>query len=70
MNGFREITPSEFYESVGRMNVTPHSVGNYPYIQKWIEPSGAVRGITKPGDATGKGKTYWVPDGSREEEFK
>lgn len=44
-----EVSKTEFYNSIGQLNVHPHIVSEkYPYTTEWRTPSGEVQGKSIP----------------------
>ena len=40
----QEVTKEEFYKVIGKLNVHPYPVGNYPYTSIFKTPEGYERG--------------------------
>ena len=42
---WREVSPKEFFDTIGQLNVHPQiQPGRYPYISLWQTPMGHVKG--------------------------
>ena len=41
---WHEVSQDEFYSAMGRQNVRPYPIGNWPYTSLFKTPQGAVLG--------------------------
>lgn len=65
MNNWREVTRTEFYQTIGPQNVHPSVIGGWPYISYFKTPHGEVRGISEDYLPEGKGieqTRYYLPN--------
>lgn len=57
----KETTREKFFATVGRLDVHPTSVGEYPYLTEWRHRCGRVAGWSKETSKHKPEKKYYLP---------